>query len=110
MKKEDLLGCIAVYDARVSGTTILPVENYTIDSELEVEKGVSIITFTGNYPNGCANTTVCLLYEDEGEVFFLRDWQGGRPETREEIADYEWTTSDGKNAVLINGLPRCFLY
>ncbi len=109
MTNEKLLGMTAAYDANVAGTKVLPVENYTIDSKLKVEEGVSLITFTGNYPDGCTNTTACLLYEDTDEVFFLRDWQGGRPETREEIADYEWMTSDGRAAVLMDGLPRIFL-
>ncbi len=109
MTNEKLLGMIAAYDANVAGTEVLPIENYTIDSKLEVEEGVSLITFTGNYPDGYTNTTVCLLYEDCDEVFFLYDWQGGRPETRDEIADYEWRTSDGHIPVMMNGLPKRLL-
>ncbi len=109
MRNEILLGMIAAYDAEVAGTDVLPIDHYTIDSELEVEEGVSLITFTGNYPDGCANTTACLLYEDEDEVFFLYDWQSGYPETRDEIGDYEWRTSDGHIPVMMNGLPRRLL-
>ena len=48
-------------------------------------------------------------YED-GTTFVMWDWQTPtRPESEEEIEDYDWRlASDGRRAVIMDGLPRIF--
>ena len=41
-----------------------------------------------------------------GEVFLLRDWQGARPESLEEIPDFDWVSESGKSTVILDGRPR----
>lgn len=49
-----------------------------------------------------------IIYAD-GTSFILDDWQGSRPETLEEIEDYNWISLyDGRRAVIMDGLPRLF--
>lgn len=49
-----------------------------------------------------------IIYAD-GTSFVLDDWQGSRPETLEEIEDYNWISLyDGRKAVIMDGLPRLF--
>ena len=44
---------------------------------------------------------------ESGELFVMRDWQEpSRPETAEEIADYDWCTIDWQDAIIFDGLPR----
>lgn len=49
-----------------------------------------------------------ISYAD-GTTFVLDDWQGSRPESEEEIADYNWVSAaDGRKAIVMDGLPRLF--
>lgn len=49
-----------------------------------------------------------IAYAD-GTAFVLDDWQGSRPESAEEIENYEWVSAtDGRKAIVMNGLPRLF--
>lgn len=50
-----------------------------------------------------------IAYGD-GTTFVMRDWQTfDRPESKEDIEDYEWVSaSDGRTAIVMNGLPRLF--
>lgn len=49
-----------------------------------------------------------IIYAD-GTSFVLDDWQGSRPETLEEVEDYNWISLyDGRRAVIMDGLPRLF--
>lgn len=54
-----------------------------------------------------AITAAFIVYPD-GSIFQQYDWQGGYPENREEIADFDWLAEDGRDAVVIEGLPRIF--
>lgn len=49
----------------------------------------------------------CIVYDD-GTLMHLQDWQSGYPESGDDIEDYNWITEDGRDAVLMNGLPRTF--
>lgn len=52
--------------------------------------------------------SAAYIYNDD-ELFHLRDWQGARPESLEEISDFEWLTEDGKDAIMMDGRPRRLL-
>lgn len=43
---------------------------------------------------------------NNGELFHLYDWQSSRPETLEEIEDFEWIGEAGEKAISLNGKPR----
>lgn len=43
---------------------------------------------------------------DDGTLFHLYDWQGGRPGTLEEIVDFDWLSASGHHATVLNGAPR----
>lgn len=42
----------------------------------------------------------------DGVQFTLPDWQGEQPMARGEIADYAWVDAAGRDAVMLDGLPR----
>lgn len=49
--------------------------------------------------------SACIVYND-GTLFHQWDWQGGRPNSAEEIEDFKWIREDGVEAINIKGLPR----
>lgn len=62
----------------------------------------------GNLVLFCADGSIhaaAYLYND-GTLFHLRDWQGGRPESTCEIEDFTWLSEGGLEAVSLNGRPR----
>lgn len=42
----------------------------------------------------------------DGVQFTLSDWQGAQPMERSEIGDYAWVDAVGRDAVMLDGLPR----
>lgn len=44
-----------------------------------------------------------------GIQFTLRDWQGPQPLTVEAIADTEWVDYIGREAIMLDGLPRVLI-
>lgn len=55
-----------------------------------------------------AGTSAAVVYGD-GTTFTLDDWQGGRPESPEEIDEYKWRDLEhGADSVNLLGLPRSF--
>lgn len=53
--------------------------------------------------------TSFVCYED-GDAYFLDDWQGTYPTVEEEIQYYNWVTIDWKQAIVLYGLPKNLLY
>lgn len=52
-------------------------------------------------------TSSCLVYDNNSDIIFtLYDWQDGRPEWLDEIADYKWLANNQDIVVMMNGLPR----
>ena len=52
--------------------------------------------------------SAAVVYGD-GTTFTLSDWQGGRPESPEEIDEYVWRDLEhGAYGVILLGLPRSF--
>lgn len=56
-----------------------------------VEMGIDVASF--------------IVYED-GTLFCQDDWQGGHPETAEEIPGFIWMTEYGRLAIIMDGQPR----
>lgn len=56
-----------------------------------VEMGIDVASF--------------IVYED-GTLFCQDDWQGGHPETAEEIPGFTWMTEYGRPAIMFDGMPR----
>lgn len=55
-----------------------------------------------------AGTSAAVVYGD-GTTFTLSDWQGGRPESPEEIDEFDWLDREhGAAGVNLLGLPRSF--
>lgn len=67
---------------------------------VDLEEAVMYIVKADEY------CTTCAIVYDDGTLYHLLDWQGGYPETAEEIEDYDWRTEDGRRAVMLGGMPR----
>lgn len=78
---------------------------------IEIAKEVSLkgaTMYVANWSSiSTSGTSAFIVYED-GTLFHQDDWQGGHPETAEEITDFEWLTEDFKLAVMSDGLPEIF--
>ena len=62
---------------------------------------VSLVLFDCNGDLDCS----CVVYDD-GTLMHLQDWQSGYPKWGTQIKNYEWITEDGRDTVIMNGLPR----
>lgn len=49
--------------------------------------------------------SAAILYKT-GELFHLKDWQGGHPANIDEIVDFNWVNEEGRDAIILGGLPR----
>lgn len=82
-----------------------------ISAGRKVEIEWSIPDKEGNLILFCADGSIhaaAYLYND-GELFHLRDWQSGRPESLEEIGDFKWLTEDGREAIIYDNRPKKLL-
>ena len=83
----------------------------TIGNGCRIELEESIPDNEGRLVLFCADGNIhsaAYIYNDD-TLYRLRDWQSSRPESPEEIADFEWLTEDGKNAIVMDGKPRRIL-
>lgn len=93
------LQVIKAYELSMSGESV----DYKITSVVELKDGAKLHLF-----EGAGIESSAISYAD-GTTFVLTDWQGSRPETEEEIADYDWVSAtDGRKAIVMDGLPRLF--
>ena len=53
-------------------------------------------------------TSAAIIY-NTGELFHLKDWQGGVPATQKDIEEFDWLSEDGKDAIVLDGLPRLLI-
>ena len=63
--------------------------------------GADLVLFDCNGDLDCS----CVVYDD-GTLMHLRDWQSGYPKDCNEIKDYDWITEDGRDTIMMDGLPR----
>ena len=54
------------------------------------------------------DTSAAIIY-NTGELFHLKDWQGGVPATQKDIEEFDWLSEDGKDAIVLDGLPRLLI-
>lgn len=98
--KEQVLQAIEIYEKELSGNDV----KYDITDTIPLMDGATLYLFQ-NEEWGIRSSAIG--YED-GNLFVMRDWQGGRPTTAEEVTDYpnEWVNVNGGYGVMIDGLPR----
>lgn len=78
---------------------------------VEIESSVADTDKDGNLILFCADGCIhaaAYIYSD-GELFHLHDWQSGRPESLDEIGDFEWLTEDGREAIIYDNRPKRLL-
>lgn len=54
--------------------------------------------------DGCMKSTA-IVY-NTGELFHLKDWQSGYPANKDEIVNFDWVNEEGRDAIVLDGLPR----
>lgn len=96
-----VLEAIKLYEAKCSGKDV----DYVITEVIEDESEGAALYLFESEKEGIKSAA--FAYES-GEVFLLTDWQGSRPEKLSEVADYDWVTISGHDAINLNGYPRKF--
>ena len=99
--QEKVLEAIKLYEAKCSGKDV----DYVITEVIEDESEGAALYLFESEKDGIKSAA--FAYES-GEVFVLTDWQGSRPEKLSEVADYDWVTISGHDAINLNGYPRKF--
>ena len=99
--QEKVLEAIKLYEAKCSGKDV----DYVITEVIEDESEGAALHLFECEKEGIKSAA--FAYES-GEVFVLTDWQGARPEKLSEVADYDWVTTSGYDAINLNGYPRKF--
>lgn len=99
--QEKVLEAIKLYEAKCSGKDV----DYVITEVIEDgSEGAALYLFESEKEG---IKSAAFAYES-GEVFLLTDWQGSRPEKLSKVADYDWVTISGHDAINLNGYPRKF--
>lgn len=98
--KEKIKQVIEAYEKELSGNDI----KYDITDVIPVKDGAALYLFQ-NKEWGIRSSAIG--YED-GNIFVMRDWQGGRPITADEVESYpnDWVNINGGYGIIIDGLPR----
>ena len=99
--QEKVLEAIKLYEAKCSGKDV----DYVITEVIEDESEGAALYLFESEKEGIKSAA--FAYEN-GWVFVLTDWQGSRPEKLSEVADYDWVTISGHDAINLNGYPRKF--
>ena len=99
--QEKVLEAIKLYEAKCSGKDV----DYVITEVIEDESEGAALCLFESEKEGIKSAA--FAYES-GEVFVLTDWQGSRPEKLSEVADYDWVTTSGHDAINFDGYPRRF--
>ena len=99
--QERVLEAIKLYEVKCSGKDV----DYVITEVIEDESEGAALYLFESEKDGIKSAA--FAYES-GEVFVLTDWQGSRPEKLSEVADYDWVTISGHDAINLNGYPRKF--
>ena len=99
--QEKVLEAIKLYEAKCSGKDV----DYVITEVIEDgSEGAALYLFESDKEG---IKSAAFAYESGG-VFVLTDWQGARPEKLSEVADYDWVTISGHDAINLNSYPRKF--
>lgn len=104
VKEESILRCrLEYYDMATAEDFNADKHHIKITDRIELTEGAELLLFECNGWD-CLSSAV---QHKNGALFVLTDWQSGRPESADEIEDYEWITTDGHYGIMLNGLPRC---
>ncbi len=99
MNKNEVLSLIQAYEKAMSGSDV----EYIITEEIKLKDTASLYLFE----NGQEGIYSSAIGYEDGSVFVLTDWQSpARPETQNDIEDYDWVRVDGAPAIVFLGLPR----
>lgn len=74
--------------------------DFVVTDEIRIDDTAHLYLFEND---SCKSAAVGY---ESGDLFVMRDWQASRPETADEIADYDRCTVDRQDAVVFAGLPR----
>lgn len=98
--KEKIKQAIEIYEKELSGNDV----KYDITETIPLKDDATLYLFQ-NQEWGVRSSAIG--YED-GTIFAMRDWQGGRPTSAEEVENYpnEWINVNGGYAIMLDGLPR----
>lgn len=96
--KQQVLSAIKAYEKNLSGHNV----DYQITDIIPLPENAAMYQFQADDIRSSA-----ILHSD-GTVFVLTDWQGSRPTSFAEVADYDWIAIDGQDAIILNDLPRLF--
>lgn len=97
MTTNEALSLVQQAEKNMSGNDV----PFTVTDEIRINDTAHLYLFENDSCKAAA-----VGYES-GELFVMRDWQEpSRPETAEEIADYDWSTIDWQDAIIFDGLPR----
>lgn len=77
-----------------------------IRSAAEIDGGAIFAVFA--FAGEAGGEQTAIYYPADDILFTPRDWQGGQPMDVDEIPDYQWITSAGDEAIVLDGLPRSF--
>lgn len=103
VKEESILRCrLEHYDMSTAEDFNSNKHHIKITDRIDLKEGAELILFECDGWN-CASSAV--LHQD-GTLFVLTDWQCSRPESLEELYQYEWITTDGHLGVMFDGLPK----
>lgn len=85
MTTHEALSLVQQAEKNMSGNDVA----FTVTDDIRIDDTAHLFLFENDYCKASA-----VGYE-RGELFVMRDWQEpSRPETAEEIADYDWCTID----------------
>ena len=76
---------------------------FIITDEIIINDDATLYLFENDFCKSSA-----IGYSD-GTLFVTKDWQcPSRPESYQDIADYDWCTVDWQDAIILDGLPKVF--
>lgn len=97
MERNEVLALIKQAEKNMSGENV----DFVVTDEIAIDNTAHLYLFENDFCKSAA-----VGYES-GDLFVMRDWQEpSRPETAEEIANYDWCTIDWQDAIVFDGLPR----
>lgn len=97
MERNEVLALIKLAEKNMSGKDV----DFIVTDDIKIGNTAHLYLFEND---SCKSAAVGY---ESGDLFVMRDWQEpSRPETADEIAEYNWCTIDWQDAAVFAGLPR----
>lgn len=97
MTTNEVLALIKQADKKMTGEDV----DFVVTDDIKIDETAHLFLFENDFCKAAA-----VGYES-GELFVMRDWQEPfRPMTAQDIAEFDWCTTDWQDAIILNGLPR----